>query len=279
MGVLCFWSFLLVLICNACLRRSQGPPSIRALGQSIGKKHSCEPGPRMEPDSFPQRQGLATLRGNPGRRRLREKRKTWKLGAKPGAGARRMRIVDLTAPSLASSVLQASQGSEEEQLDVDPATCGTPKACPDFTLCTSGGADTSSGGKGTGEATGAISLCTNSWLTELGSQQNDSDPEGFDCPITVERVHGTERVRDEAGQCEETKRVFGEAAEEGDGDAGWRGGVALLENVFVNQHGDVFNDTHHFYFGACTASEEAREPGRLFAKVWTGLGALPSSTG
>jgi len=120
---------------------------------------------------------------------------------------------------------------------VDPATCGTPKACPDFTLCTSGGADTSSGGKGTGEATGAISLCTNSWLTELGSQQNDSDPEGFDCPITVERVHGTERVRDEAGQCEETKRVFGEAAEEGDGDAGWRGGVALLENVFVNQHG------------------------------------------
>jgi len=36
--------------------------------------------------------------------------------------------------------LQYSQGNEEEQrrLEVDTSTCGTPKACPDFTLCTLG---------------------------------------------------------------------------------------------------------------------------------------------
>jgi len=56
-------------------------------------------------------------------------------------------------------------------------------------------------------------------------------------------------------------------------------GVALLENVFVNQHGDVFNDTHHFYFGACTPPQEAREPARLFAKVRTGLSAFAIPTG
>lgn len=111
-------------------------------------------------------------------------------------------------------------------------------------------------------------MCLNSWLTERGAQLNSDDPEGFRCHISMERFEGVERVRDQPGECAETKDVFGEAAGEGVAEPpGWRGGVALLENVYVNQHGDVFNDTHHFFFGACTPLEERREPARLFSKV------------
>lgn len=81
----------------------------------------------------------------------------------------------------------------------------------------------------------------------------------------MEHYEGRERVRDQPGECEETREVFDQAG--GVEDPGWRGAVALLEHVYVNQHGDVFNDTHHFYFGACAPLEGRREPARLFPKV------------
>jgi len=180
-----------------------------------------------------------------------------------------MRIVDLTAPSLDVSPFRLPKGAKKSRdaLDVDPTSCGTPAHCPDFTPCSSDDSEITTAGSGEVLATGAISMCINSWLTEGGGQQTVEDPKGFQCHITMEHWEGKERVRDQPGECEETTDVFGEAAGEGGAESGWRGGVSLLENVYVNQHGDVFNHTHHFYFGACNASEERREPARLFAKV------------
>lgn len=205
--------------------------------------------------------------------------KTWKLGEKPETGSRPMRIVDLTVPSLDASQFKLPKGANKSRdallLDADPTSCGTPTACPHFKPCSSGGGwNASRGANGEVPATGAISMCSNSWLTVGDVQQNASDPQGFRCNITIEPTHhGMERVKDEPEGCAETEDVFGEAAGGGSASTGegWRGGVALLENVYVNQHGDVFNDTHHFYFGACTqTSEEKRTPARLFVKVRIG---------
>lgn len=191
--------------------------------------------------------------------------RTWKLGEQPGAGSRVMTIIDLTAATLETSRFWLPTGAKKprEALSVQPAVCGVPTQCPDFTSCTSGA---STGGNGTGLTTGGISICVNSWLTDDGSMQTAHDAKGFHCPIFMERKE-TVRVRDQPGGCEETKDAFGEAAGKEHTAPSWRGGVAVLEDVYVNHHGHVFNATHHFYSGACTPLEGRRRPPMPFAKV------------
>jgi len=179
-------------------------------------------------------------------RRLSEKR-TWKLTEGVGPGRGLMRVVDLTVSGSAA-------GKFQDSLEPAPMSCGGVSQCPDFSLCSSGGqgaSDTS--------ATGRASLCSNAWLTEGGSSAEES--EGLWCPLLM--MDNT--VIDKPGKCRATTDVFGKAPAEPP-EKSWKGGMALLENVYVNQYGDVFNDTHHFYFGACSATEE-RWPRALFSQV------------